>query len=87
MTFQQYQALNCHRKAEVLWLDGVYMELIRNTPFLNIELYGLFDFYVEIYYNRKTEEPLFIKAFNSTSGLNPYLELIDIDCIFESNQG
>lgn len=87
MTFEQYQALTCHQKSEVLWLDGIYLELIRNTPSLNIELYGLFNFYVEIYYNRQTDEALFIKAFKHTAGLNPYLSQIPIEDIFESNRG
>jgi len=72
-------------QAEVLLQFGVYLDLIRKTPRLNIELYALNDFYVEVYFDKITEDPLFIRAFDSVKELDAYLPLIGIDGIFETN--
>jgi hypothetical protein len=72
-------------QAEILLEFGVYLELTRHTSQLNIELYAVNDFYVEIYLDKETEEPFSLRAFYSTYELEPYLSLIEIDSIFETN--
>lgn len=84
-SFETYKTLSQNLQAELLWKFGVSMELIRNTAHSNIELYSLFDFFVEIYFEKKTDDPLFLKAFSNTTGLEPYLSLIEIDSLFETN--
>jgi hypothetical protein len=37
---------------------------------------------VEIFFDRITEEPLYLKAFKKTKYLEPYLELIHIADVF-----
>lgn len=66
-------------QAEILFLHGVYLELIRQTPVLNIELYALSDFYVELYFDKLSEEPLFLKPIQLMEELEPYLPLIEIE--------
>jgi hypothetical protein len=78
LTFEDYLDLEEDLQTQVLCLDGVYLELIRNARNLNVELYALYDFYVEIFFDKETEEPLYLKAFQETEGLEPYLELVDI---------
>ena len=78
LTFEDFQSLDADLQTQVLALDGVYLGLIRRVRSLNVELYALFNFYVEIFFNRETEEPLCLKAFNSMQKLDPYLGLIDI---------
>jgi hypothetical protein len=78
LTFEEFQTLDEDLQTQVLALDGVYLELIRRVRNLNVELYALFTFYVEVFFNRETEEPLYLKAFNRMQNLDPYLELIDI---------
>ncbi|MBO9684287.1 MAG: hypothetical protein J7502_16750 [Flavisolibacter sp.] len=72
-------------QAEILLQYGVYLELIRRTPQLNIELYALDHFYVELYFDKITEDPLFLRAFDSVKELEPYLPLIPIENILEVN--
>ncbi|MFL5738738.1 MAG: hypothetical protein ACJ75B_00865 [Flavisolibacter sp.] len=84
MSFQKYQTLESSLQAEILWLHGVYLDLIRHTPKLNIELYSLFDFYVEIYFDKVSEEPLFLKAFKDIRKLDPFLEHVDIESLLEA---
>jgi hypothetical protein len=78
LTFEEFQTLDEDLQTQVLAMDGVYLELIRKVRSLNVELYALFNFYVEVFFNRETEEPLYLKAFNRMQNLDPYLELIDI---------
>jgi hypothetical protein len=78
LAFEDYLNLEEDLQTQVLSLDGVYLELIRNARNLNVELYALYDFYVEIFFDRETEEPLYLKAFKNVEDLEPYLELVDI---------
>lgn len=82
LTFEEYISLDNDLQTQVLSLDGVYLELIRSCRNLNVELYSLYHFYVEVFFDRDTEEPLYLKAFKNPRHLNPYLELIDIGDVF-----
>lgn len=46
--------------------------------FCMIALFQVDDFYVEVFYNKKTNEVGRIKTFYSTDLLDPYLKYIDI---------
>ena len=72
-------------QAEILMQFGVNLDLIRETSNLNIELYALYDFYVEVYFDKATEDPLFLRAFNSMQELEPYLPSIGIDSLLEAS--
>ena len=85
ISFEIYKNLTQVRQAEMLLEFGVYLELERQTVQLNIELYALDDFYVEVYFDKISEEPLFIRAFRSVQELEPYLPRIEIDAISEIN--
>ncbi|HEV7622270.1 MAG TPA: hypothetical protein VGO09_11065 [Flavisolibacter sp.] len=60
-------------QAKYLWKEGVALELRRQTENLVAELYSLHHFYVEIFFDKETEEPLFLNSFNHVNGLDPYL--------------
>ena len=85
IAFNTYRMLPQELQAEILLQYGVYLELIRRTPQLNIELYALDRFYVELYFDKITEDPLFLRAFESVKELEPYLPLIPIESILEVN--
>ncbi|MGN6163246.1 MAG: hypothetical protein ACTHOF_01795 [Flavisolibacter sp.] len=78
LTFEEYSSLDEDLQTQVLSLDGVYLELIRNARNLNVELYALYNFYVEIFFDKNTEEPLYLKPFKKMKYLDPYLVLVDI---------
>jgi hypothetical protein len=79
LCFEQYHSLDQDLQAHLLWKDGVFLELIRNTHKLNIELYTLYNFYVEVYFDAITEEPLFLKPFINSDLLEPYLQQINLE--------
>ena len=85
LPFKTYKTLSNDQQIDLLLEFGVYLDLARNTSQLSIELYALGDFYVEIYFNRATEDPLFLRAFHAVRELEPYLASIEIDSIFETN--
>jgi hypothetical protein len=78
LTYHEFQALNEDMQTQLLSLDGVYLDLNRSKGRYHIELYALYNFYVEIFFERSTEEPMYLKAFQKMKSLDPYLEMIDI---------
>ena len=83
ISFKKYKSLPQTEQADLLLEHGVYLEMIRQTSKLEVELYALEGFYVEVYFDRKSEEPLFLKAFRNMKYLEPYLTIIDIDHLFK----
>jgi len=79
---ETYRTLDECLQAQLLWIDGVFL-MARQTEKMKAELFSLYDFYVEIFFD-ESDEPFFIKAFEDVSGLQSYLKLIDIDELFEN---
>ena len=82
LTFEEYVSLDEDLQTQILSFDGVYLELVRTCRNLNVELYSLYTFYDEIFFDKETEEPIYLKPFKSVKSLEPYLGLIDIAEIF-----
>lgn len=82
--FEKYRLLPQEVQAEILWMEGTYLELIRKKSGLNIELYALDNFYVEIYFDRINGEPLLLRSFNEMKDLDAYLGQIHIEGLFEA---
>ena len=78
ITFSVYLNLDEDIQTQVLSIDGVDLELKRNNGTLDVELYALYNFYVEIFFDKATEEPLYLKPFRSLKKLEPYLKLVEI---------
>ncbi len=82
MTSEEYQSLDELLQAQLLWIDGVFL-MMRKTERVNVELYSIYNFYTEVFFDKKNNEPLYIKAFELGKNMDAYLEMIDIDDIFE----
>jgi hypothetical protein len=81
--YNVYRYLSPEKQAQILWRDGINLELVRNTNKFHVELYSLSDFYVEIYFNRATEEPQYLRSFKKMRGLDPYLGEVNIDSVIK----
>jgi hypothetical protein len=79
---EEYQVLDELLQVKLLKLDGVYL-MLRKTSKLQVELFSLYDFYVEVFFNKAHKEPLYFKTFECGKNLDIYLEAIVIDDIFE----
>lgn len=86
-TFSDFQKLTEVSKMQRLWLNGVYLDLTRYTKKLQVNLYALDGFYVEIFFERKHKEPLYIKEFEDPEKLDLYLDQVNIDDVFEMKKG
>lgn len=82
ISFSVYNILPPDMQADMLLSSGVYLELVRQTPRLNIELYALHNFYVEVYLDKSTEDTVLLRAFDSLKELELYSHLIGINNIF-----
>jgi hypothetical protein len=76
---EDYRLLDEGLQARMLWLDGIFL-LARKTERVRAELFSLYGFYVEVFF-ADNDEVLFIKSFGGVSGLDPYLELINIEAV------
>lgn len=81
MTFSTFNILPQGLQADVLLNSGVYLDLARETSKLNIELYALHEFYVEVYLDKITEDLVLLRAFESLRDLERYFHLIAINSI------
>ena len=79
---EEYQLIDEPLQAQLLKLDGVYL-MLRKTAKLNVELFSLYAFYVEVFYNKTGSDPLYFKSFECGRNLNVYLETIIIDDVLE----
>jgi hypothetical protein len=76
MTLNHFKALSQVTQGELTIEEGVFLA-DRHTEDFTIILYGIANFYVELYYHNDTNEVGWVKCFNSTAELDPYL--LDID--------
>jgi hypothetical protein len=79
---EEYQLLDDLLQAQLLKLDGVYL-MLRKTANVKVELFALYGFYVEVFYKKSDNEPLYFKSFEGGRNLDVYLEAITIHGIFE----
>jgi hypothetical protein len=83
LDYLQYKSLQQNEQVDLLLGDGVYLDLNRYTSSSYIELYALEDFYVEVYFERTTEEPMFLRPFTDLRQLDPYLAGISVEQLFQ----
>ncbi len=77
-----FRSFNELLQGRILSNDGVIL-MERSTSHVNVQLYALYNFYVEVYYDKAGKEPLYIKAFELGHAIDIYLETINIDSLFE----
>ena len=86
LTREEYKFLDELLQTQLLWINGVFL-MSRKTERLNVELFSLYDFYVEIFFDLKFDDPLYIKTFDDSNCLDVYLEQINIDDVYERMTG
>jgi len=73
----EYNVLSDVKKTQLLWDHGVFL-MNREDDNQLVNLYALFDFYVEVYYMQQSNEIKRIKTFKSINPLQPYLDRINL---------
>jgi hypothetical protein len=77
MTPHFFNTLNQGVQQKLLLRKSVFLSERQTDDFV-ILLFQLESFYVEIYYLKESDEIVFIKCFECTDDLEPYLEKINI---------
>jgi hypothetical protein len=71
LSLKEFNTLNESRQAEAVW-DGTFLA-DREENGLVVRLYSLGAFYGEVFYDPHTNKILRVRAFDTASGLVPYL--------------
>ena len=79
----EYKLLDEDLQERLVWIDGVFL-MERRTSKIKAVLFSLYGFYVELFF--AGDEPLFIKSFEELNKLDAYLDLINIDVVFENTK-
>lgn len=77
MKLFEFLKLSDEQQYKATWNTGVYVDLYLVDNFA-ISLYVINDFYVEIYYERNTNERLYKKTFKQGELLDKYLDRIKL---------
>jgi hypothetical protein len=82
MQIQLFENFDMNSKACITWKKGVHIGY-RTKDKYYMSLYRLSDFYVEIQYHTSFDGITSINTFNSEDQLQPYLDGVDINSLFE----
>ena len=82
MTLDEFTLLDEPRQAEALIDHGIFIAE-RTYKNFDIFLYQIDNFYVEIYHNLNFNVMQGMRSFEDFDALEPYLEAIDISCLYE----
>ena len=80
MNIKQLKVPGIKNINDTILKNGVHVAS-RPGFFCRIALFQVEDYYVEVFYNKKTKEVGRIKTFHGTDLLQPYLKQIDISGI------
>lgn len=81
----EYQKLNDQDKEAVVFEHGRFLAN-RESGDERVNLYGLGDFYVEVFYHVELNELVRFRAFKSSRLLEPYLDRVSIDQLNEGQE-
>ena len=74
LTLYEFNALDSHSQANIVFTEGAFID-DRDEDGLKVQLYGVNDFYVEVYYDPKANEIVRYRSFKSSGQLGPYIKM------------
>mgnify|MGYP001157891809 CR=1 FL=1 len=77
LSVQEFRTMPFEKKCDIVTYDGQYLTF-RQLGDCKVFLYSTDNFFVEVYYTTKYQKVLMINAFESTRGLEPYLDTISL---------
>jgi hypothetical protein len=81
MTVREFQNLSEKEQEKLIFKDGVLVGT-REKAILDIRLYQVQSFYVELYHHRHFNVNVKIRAFTNTNYLSPYFRKGDVNELF-----
>ena len=73
-----FNIMPVNERADYLWDNGTFLAT-RIEDGMKINLHALSNFYVEVVYKSKVNKIIELKSFKTVRGLEPYLDLIDVN--------
>lgn len=77
MTIEQFRSLPKDMQRKMVKHSGAFL-FGRTGVGVNVLLYQVDGFYVEIYFDEKMSEAMHLRSFEDTSYLDPYLRMVDV---------
>lgn len=77
MTLREFKTLTKQKQYRVIKYTGVHLAS-RTIANLTAELYQVGSFYLEAFFSTPGDELAFMKVFEDTTPLDPYLQTIDL---------
>ncbi len=77
LSIHEFRFMPFEKKCDIVTYEGQYL-MFRQLGDCKVFLYNTGDFFVEVYYTTKYQKVLMINAFESTRGLEPYLDKISL---------
>lgn len=77
LSIHEFRFMPFEKKCDIVTYEGQYL-MFRQLGDCKVFLYNTGDFFVEVYYTTKYQKVLMINAFESTRGLEPYLDNISL---------
>jgi len=77
MTLKQFRSSSKYVQQQMIKHQGAFLFERRSLDW-NILLFQLESFYVEVYYERKSQQVELLKSFDDMDELDPYLRKIDV---------
>lgn len=74
LTLYDFNGMDKNTQAEAVFSEGVYVD-DRDEDGLKVQLYRLYSFYVEVYYNPEENKITRYRSFKSPAQLAPYVKL------------
>lgn len=82
MTLFYFKKLSASQKRTTVLRHGTFLSE-KNYGLFRTMLYQVDGFYAEIYFTSFSKEAFWVRGFDSTKNLQPYLQQIDISSLFE----
>ena len=83
MTARIYTSATDIERARSLWEKGVLLAE-RRDGFHTLKLYQLYDIYIEVVWHTHFNVALKVTTFTDTERLEPYLEAISLESIYDA---
>ncbi|HEY0041776.1 MAG TPA: hypothetical protein VGB71_13985 [Flavisolibacter sp.] len=80
MTLLQFGLLHKEQQIETIKRNGSFLS-VRNEGGVDIILYQLSSFYVEVFFETATNDKITIRSFDDTASLDIYLKEINISAL------
>jgi hypothetical protein len=80
MTIVQFAILQKEQQIRIIKQEGVFL-YVRHEAGIDIILYQLFSFYVEVYFDEASNNKITIRSFDDMSSLDVYLKEINISAL------